>query len=74
VAFANRSSGDDTASQWDFGDGGSSMARNPTHTYATAGAYTVTLTVSSPGGSDTETKPAYITALEGLYLPLVVRP
>jgi PKD repeat protein len=73
VSFANRSSGDDLAIFWEFGDGHSSTAYSPTHTYHAAGAYTVTLTVSGPGGSDTETKPAYITALRGLYLPLVVR-
>ena len=72
VAFANRSSGD-TASLWDFGDGLSSTAHSPTHTYRAAGAYTVTLTVSGPGGSDAKTRPAYITALTGLYLPLVLR-
>jgi RNA polymerase subunit RPABC4/transcription elongation factor Spt4 len=30
---------------WSFGDGASSTAQNPTHTYSTAGSYTVTLTV-----------------------------
>lgn len=29
--------------QWDFGDGASSTAQNPTHTYAAAGVYTVQL-------------------------------
>jgi PKD repeat protein len=31
---------------WDFGDGGSSTQQNPTHTYTTAGLYTVTLMVT----------------------------
>ena len=30
---------------WDFGDGNTSSEANPTHTYARAGSYTVTLTV-----------------------------
>ena len=30
---------------WDFGDGNTSSVRNPTHTYAAAGQYTVTLRV-----------------------------
>jgi len=30
--------------QWNFGDGGTSIAINPTHLYATPGTYTVTLT------------------------------
>ena len=31
---------------WDFGDGGTSTAQNPGHTYKSAGTYTVTLTVT----------------------------
>jgi hypothetical protein len=33
-------------SNWNFGDGNTSAATNPTHTYASAGTYTVTLMVS----------------------------
>jgi gliding motility-associated-like protein len=35
---------------WDFGDGTTSTAQNPTHTYATAGAFIVTLRVTSAIG------------------------
>ena len=35
---------------WDFGDGGSSTERNPTHLYAVAGEYTVRLTVTDNRG------------------------
>ena len=36
---------------WDFGDGGTSLAQNPSHTYSGAGAtYNVTLTVTSDLG------------------------
>ena len=52
VVFGNTSTGDYTTSAWDFGDGQSNSQANPTHTYTTAGTYTVTLTVSGPGGSD----------------------
>ena len=31
---------------WDFGDGSTSTEANPSHTYTTAGSYTVTLTVT----------------------------
>ncbi|MBK8703057.1 MAG: PKD domain-containing protein [Saprospiraceae bacterium] len=36
---------------WDFGDGNTSAAFSPTHNYATAGNYTVTLTVNTPCGN-----------------------
>lgn len=46
---------------WDFGDGASSTAQNPSHTYYGPGTYTVSLTVAGPGGDyDTETKVDYI--------------
>jgi PKD repeat protein len=37
---------------WDFGDGNTSPAQNPTHTYATNGTYTVCLTVVDACGAD----------------------
>ncbi|VVS90968.1 C25 family cysteine peptidase [Desulfoluna spongiiphila] len=37
--------------QWDFGDGTSSTAINPAHTYAAAGSYLVTLTVTDDDGA-----------------------
>ena len=39
-----------TTRSWVFGDGGTSTATNPTHTYATAGTYTVRLIASTGGG------------------------
>lgn len=35
---------------WTFGDGGTSTERNPTHTYAAAGTYTVVLSVTNSRG------------------------
>ncbi|MBW1735877.1 MAG: PKD domain-containing protein, partial [Deltaproteobacteria bacterium] len=42
------------------GDGASSSEQNPVHTYEEPGAYTVSLTVSGPSGSDTKTATDYI--------------
>jgi PKD repeat protein len=61
VQFTDQSTGDVIAWTWDFGDGGVSGARHPAHQYTYPGSYTVTLTVSGPGGSDTEIKSDYIT-------------
>jgi PKD repeat protein len=64
VQFTDLSSNGPTSWSWTFGDGGSSTAANPGHTYTAAGTYTVTLTVSNPYGSDSETKAGYITVTE----------
>jgi PKD repeat protein len=60
VNFTDQSSGSITEWSWDFGDGGISTAHNPSHTYLSAGTYTVSLTVIGPGGSGTETRTNYI--------------
>ena len=73
VVFTNTSSGNYTTSLWDFGDDITSTLQSPTHIYTAGGVYTVTLTVSGPGGSDTEEKAGYITVRYGVYLPLILR-
>jgi len=73
VVFTNTSSGDYAASLWDFGDSITSTLLNPPHIYMAAGVYTVTLTMSGPGGSDTETKVGYISVEHKVYLPLALR-
>jgi len=40
-----------TTYHWDFGDGSTSTAKNPTYTYFTPGSYTVRLYVVGPGGT-----------------------
>ncbi|MDX1902538.1 MAG: PKD domain-containing protein [Thermonemataceae bacterium] len=50
ITFANTSVGSDayvSSWLWDFGDGNSSTLKTPTHTYASAGTYNVTLTVNN---------------------------
>jgi PKD repeat protein len=56
VDFTDQSTGSIDTWSWTFGDGGTSSAQNPSHTYTSAGTYTVTLTVTGPGGSDDEVK------------------
>jgi PKD repeat protein len=55
VAFTDSSTGSPTAWAWDFESDGTvdSTEPDPTHTYPTPGLYSVTLTVSNAGGSDT---------------------
>ena len=60
VSFADGSAGSISSYSWDFGDGSSSNSVNPNHTYATPGIYTVTLTVTGPGGSDSSTRSGLI--------------
>ncbi len=46
---------------WDFGDGSSSTQTDPSHTYASAGGYPVTLKVTDAGGlSDTTTQTVHV--------------
>ncbi|HRD26003.1 MAG TPA: PKD domain-containing protein [Methanoculleus sp.] len=61
VQFTDASTNAPTGYFWTFGDGRTSIAQSPSHTYSTAGTYTVALTVTNAGGSDTETKNGYIT-------------
>jgi hypothetical protein len=66
VKFTDESTGDPKSWSWDFGDGGTSAERNPTHTYTLPGTYTVTLTVSTATDSATLSRPDYITVtIEG---------
>ncbi|NNL67796.1 MAG: DNRLRE domain-containing protein, partial [Myxococcales bacterium] len=55
VDFTDLSTGAPTAWLWDFGDGGSSTERDPSHTYPDPGSYDVTLEVSNDQGSDSTT-------------------
>ncbi|MBU0490219.1 MAG: PKD domain-containing protein [Chloroflexi bacterium] len=61
VQFTDTSTGSPSGWDWGFGDGGTSIQQHPNHTYTAPGAYTVTLTVSGPGGPDSATQTDYIT-------------
>ncbi|MDD1709764.1 MAG: PKD domain-containing protein, partial [Methanoregulaceae archaeon] len=60
IGFIDLSSNTPTSWEWNFGDGNTSTAQAPVHTYSTEGNYTVNLTVANGGGSDSESKPDYI--------------
>ncbi len=55
VNFSDASNGFPNSWSWDFGDGNTSTAQNPEHTYAAAGNYTVSLTACNDYGCDTFT-------------------
>jgi gliding motility-associated-like protein len=64
VLFEDRSASSGfniTSYSWDFGDGTSSTAANPTHVYSNAGTYNVSLMVTnSIGCSSTTVKPNFV--------------
>ena len=63
VKFTDESIGDGiTAWAWDVDNDGTGdyATQNATHTYDTAGTYSVNLTVTNAGGSDSEVKTDYI--------------
>ncbi len=50
-----------TGWSWNFGDSGTSTQQNPTHTYTTAGYYTVTLTATGQSAtSDSTSQQVYV--------------
>lgn len=71
VQFTDLSTGGATSWLWVFGDGASSTARNPMHTYQTGGSFTVSLTAGNSGGSNTRTRTAYIAVTAVVLLPVV---
>jgi len=64
VSFTDLSAGDVTGWYWTFGDGETSTDQHPTHVYADPGAYTVSLEVSGPGGTDSLLAADYITVTD----------
>lgn len=53
VSFTDTSTGGPTSWAWDFGDGGTATTQNPSHTYTSAGTYSVTLAATNSQGSNT---------------------
>jgi alpha-tubulin suppressor-like RCC1 family protein/PKD repeat protein len=61
VQMVNQSQGDIETYKWNFGDNSDSGLPSPAHTYASPGTYSVSLTVSGPGGTDFLVKDNFIT-------------
>ncbi len=66
VQFTDASEGAFSNWFWVFGDGNSSTLQNPNHIYALPGSYTVSLSVSGMGGTDTLIRNSYITVTKPL--------
>ena len=65
VAFTDISIGPPKAWLWEFGDGASSTEKNPIHTYATPGLYSVMLWIENEEGTSSSiTREHYISASE----------
>ena len=61
VTFTDSSTNNPTSWSWNFGDSSTSTTRNPSHTYNSAGSYTVSLRATNASGYDDEVKTNYIT-------------
>jgi PKD repeat protein len=70
VIFNDTSGGSPTSWTWNFGDGTNSTDQNPVHRYTSAGKYTISLTASNAGGSDTKIRNQYITVTAPAPTPL----
>ena len=64
VSFSSLTTGNVSSVSWDFGDGNTSTATDPQHTYTAYGTFDVSLTAAGPGGTATETKLGYVTTHE----------
>jgi PKD repeat protein len=60
VQFTDASTNAPDSWLWDFGDTGTSAEQSPLHQYTAPGDYTVSLTVTSTNGTDTQTNTDFI--------------
>ncbi|AVR45615.1 PKD domain containing protein [Christiangramia fulva] len=56
VAFIDESIGEVTSRLWSFGDGQTSIEKNPVHYYSKGGKYVVVLTIKGPAGESRKSK------------------
>lgn len=74
VQFTDVSSGAPSSWYWDFGDRTSAEIQNPSHTYTNPGVYSVRLTVSGGGFSDSNVQIGYISVDAPTPAPTVTTP
>lgn len=65
VQFSDASGGTPTAWTWSFGDGATSALQNPSHTFATAGAFSVTLQTANAAGAASVSRTVNVVAASG---------
>ncbi len=70
VGFADASTNTPTSWSWSFGDGGTSTSQNPSHTYSSAGLYSVSLAATNVSGTGSINKVAYVNVSQVGYDPL----
>ena len=63
VSFTDQSTGSITGWTWSFGDGTGATVQSPQHSYTAAGTYSVSLTVTGPGGTNSATRTGYVQVL-----------
>ena len=67
VNFIDQSTPNPIAWDWDFGDGNTSSAKDPSNTYYLSGVYTVTLKATFPGG-------AMVTTIKSNHITIHTKP
>jgi PKD repeat protein len=74
VRFTNTTTGTAPLSYlWTFGDGQSSTAASPVHTFVHGGAYTVTLAATNPISGSVASRVVYVPTFRE-WLPLLAKP
>jgi len=68
VQFADQSTASPTAWSWSFGDGATSTAQNPAHTYRSPGHYPVTLTARNAAGKHASTVQDAVAAYDSIVI------
>ena len=67
IQFTDTSAGSPTSWYWDFNDGSTSSAQNPSHAFSSSGPYNVTLVMSNAYGSDSISENITVDSSVGAY-------